>query len=177
MAPQTAATLTPGASDSMTIASFCSSLKRVCSTADRTAARPSAVLSTPFRRRGTLSSAGNTAAYFRASTGMKPGAPVDRNLAAVDQITPAAQAVLRELRRRGILPDCHSAPVQRLHMHRPERLDRLIALIFGQLGTGAPCDVCDARRARFRQGFAFCARILATSASAIARSQHVNVVL
>ena len=64
---------------------------------------------------------------------MKPGAPVDRNLAAVDQISPAAQAVLRELRRRGILPDCHAAPVQRLHMHRPERLDRLIALVFGQL--------------------------------------------
>jgi predicted deacylase len=43
---------------------------------------------------------------------MKPGAPVDRNLAAVDQISPAAQAMLRVLRHRGILSDCHAAPVQ-----------------------------------------------------------------
>jgi len=64
---------------------------------------------------------------------MKPGAPVDRNLAVVDQISPAAQAVLRELRRCGVLPDCHAAPVQRLDMHHPERLDRLVALVFGQL--------------------------------------------
>jgi hypothetical protein len=64
---------------------------------------------------------------------MKPGAPVDRNRSAVDQISPAAQAVLRELRRRSILPDCHAAPVQRLHMHRPERLDRLVAFVVGQL--------------------------------------------
>ena len=107
--------------------------------AEAASVRPPIVLR-PGRRRPcqlrfdgeVLSSAANTTAYFRAGAGMKPGAPVDRNRAAVDQISPAAQAVLRELRRRGILPDGHAAPVQRLHMHRPERLDRLVALVLRQ---------------------------------------------
>ena len=64
---------------------------------------------------------------------MKPRSPVNFDLATIDQISPAAQAGLRELRRGGIMGERHSAPVQRLHMHRPERLDRLVAFVFGQL--------------------------------------------
>lgn len=37
----------------------------------------------------------------------------------------------RQLHRRGVGAELHSAPVQRLGMHRPERLGRSIAYIRG----------------------------------------------
>ena len=83
--------------------------------------------------RWVLSSAANIAAYLRAGTGMKPRSPVNFHLATIDQISPAAQAELRDFRRRGVMRERHSAPVQRLHMHRPERLHSLVAFVRRQL--------------------------------------------
>lgn len=59
------------------------------------------------------------------------GAPVDRDLASVQPVTPFAQRVRRQLHCDGIGAETHSAPVQRLDMHRPERLGRPIAYIRG----------------------------------------------
>jgi hypothetical protein len=83
--------------------------------------------------RPVLSSAANIAAYLRAGTRMKPRSPVNFDLATVNQISPAAQAGLRQFRRRGIMRERHPAPVQRLHMHRPERLRCLVAFVRCQL--------------------------------------------
>ncbi|WP_244423243.1 hypothetical protein, partial [Bradyrhizobium sp. ORS 375] len=59
------------------------------------------------------------------------GAPVDRDLASFQPVAPFAQRVRRELHCDSIGTETHSAPVQRLDMHRPERLRRPIAYIRG----------------------------------------------
>ena len=88
--------------------------------------------------RPVLSSAANTAAYFRAGTRMKLRSPVNFDLAMIDQISLAAQAGLRDFRRRGVMRERHPVPVQRLHMHRPERLHRLVAFVRRQLEQSTP---------------------------------------
>jgi hypothetical protein len=79
-----------------------------------------------------LSSAANTAAYFRASAGMKMRAPVNLHFAAVEQITPAAQTDKGKIVSVGVMRGAQSAPVLRLDMHRPERLNGDRALRFAQ---------------------------------------------
>jgi hypothetical protein len=75
----------------------------------------------------------SASAYFWVGTGIKPRSPVNFDLATIDQIAPAALAGLREFRRRGIVREHHPAPIQRLHVHRPERLRRLVAFVRRQL--------------------------------------------
>src|SRR5579883_592656 len=70
-----------------------------------------------------LSSAASTAAYFRKGARMKPCAPVDCYLAGLQQIAPASQAGRRDTERRRIMSGSLAAPIQRLDMHRPERLN------------------------------------------------------
>jgi len=60
---------------------------------------------------------------------MKRRSPINFDLATVDQISPAAQAGLRDFRRRGIMRERHPAPVQRLHVHRPERMHSPVAFV------------------------------------------------
>ena len=50
-------------------------------------------------------------------------APVDLHLAVIEPVAPFAQTRRRKMQRGGILAHAHSAPVHRLHMHRPERLE------------------------------------------------------
>ena len=69
---------------------------------------------------------------------MKLRSPVNFDLATIDQISPAAQAGPREFRRRGVMRERHPAPVQRLHMHCPELLHRLVALVRRQLERSSP---------------------------------------
>ena len=64
----------------------------------------------------------------RVGAGMKLRSPVNFDLATVDQIAPAAQAELRGFRCRGIMRERHPAPVQRLHVHSPERLHSLVSV-------------------------------------------------
>ncbi len=59
------------------------------------------------------------------------GAPVDRDLAGGQSVAPFAQRMRPQLHRRGIGAELHSAPVQRLDMHRPERLGHPISHIRG----------------------------------------------
>ncbi|MGY4303361.1 hypothetical protein ACVIJ6_000604 [Bradyrhizobium sp. USDA 4369] len=59
------------------------------------------------------------------------GAPVDRDLASGQSVAPFAQRMRRQLHRCGIGAELHSAPVQRLDMHRPERLRRPITHVRG----------------------------------------------
>jgi hypothetical protein len=54
---------------------------------------------------------------------MKPCSPVDRDLFSVEQVTPASQAVRRDLQCSSVVGDSQAAPFQRLDMHCPERLD------------------------------------------------------
>jgi hypothetical protein len=58
---------------------------------------------------------------------MKIRAPVDCDLAGVQSVGPFAQRMRRQLHRGDMGAELHSAPVQRLDMHRPERLRSLIA--------------------------------------------------
>jgi len=69
---------------------------------------------------------------------MKVRSPINFDLATVDQISPAAQAGAREFRHRGKMRERHPAPIQRLHMHRPERLRRLVAFVRRQLERSSP---------------------------------------
>ncbi|SRR6266481_7993997 len=126
--------------------------------------------------RPVLSSAANLAAYLRAGTGMKPRSPVNFDLATVNQISPAAQAGLREFRRRGIMRERHPAPIQRLHMHRPERLRRLVAFVRRQLERSSPALSPTFFVLGFGKDFSVLRTDLAASASVMARSQRVNVV-
>ncbi len=64
---------------------------------------------------------------------MKVRSPINFDLATVDQISPAAQAGAREFRHRGKMRERHPAPVQRLHVHCPQRLRRLVAFVRRQL--------------------------------------------
>jgi hypothetical protein len=57
------------------------------------------------------------------------GALVDRDLSGVSPATPFAQRMRRQLHRRGVGPDAHSAPVHRLYMHRTERPAGTIACV------------------------------------------------
>ncbi len=59
------------------------------------------------------------------------GAPVDRDLAGGQSVAPFAQRMRRQLHRRSVGAELHSAPVQCLDMHRPECLGRPIAHIRG----------------------------------------------
>ncbi len=59
------------------------------------------------------------------------GAPVDRDLAGSQSVAPLAQRMRRQLHRGGTGAELHSAPVQRLDMHRPECLGRPIADVRG----------------------------------------------
>ena len=88
--------------------------------------------------RPVLSSAANIAAYLRTCTRMKSRSPVNFDLATIDQIAPAAQAGLRDFRRRGVMRERHPAPDQRLHMHRPERLHCLVTFVRRQLERSPP---------------------------------------
>jgi hypothetical protein len=63
---------------------------------------------------------------------MKQRSPVDYHLAIVQQIAPSQQAEARDAMRRGVLAHAHAAPIHRLDMHRPERLDGLASLVFRQ---------------------------------------------
>src|SRR5262249_2995636 len=58
----------------------------------------------------------------RAGAGMKMRPPVDRDLTVVEPGAPFAQGPGRQKQRVGVLARAHPAPVQRLHVHRPERL-------------------------------------------------------
>lgn len=58
---------------------------------------------------------------------VKMRAPVDCDLAGIQSVTPFAQRMRRQLHRSGVGTDAHSAPIHRLHMHRPERLCRAVA--------------------------------------------------
>ena len=49
--------------------------------------------------------------------------PVDRDLATIEPVAPSAQALRRKTQRGRVVAYAHPAPVQRLHVHRPERLD------------------------------------------------------
>jgi hypothetical protein len=60
---------------------------------------------------------------------MKMGAPVDFHFMLVQLVAPFAQGGWRQMQRSGVLAHAHPAPLHRLHMHRPERLQRAIALI------------------------------------------------
>jgi len=66
--------------------------------------------------------------------------PVDIHLAVVQPVAPFAQRSRRQTQRSGVLPHAHPAPVHRLDVHRPERLDRAIAHIRAHAKTkaGAP---------------------------------------
>lgn len=54
---------------------------------------------------------------------MKMRPPFDLHLAVVEPVAPLAQTRRRKKRRGRVVAHAHSAPVQGLHMHRPERLD------------------------------------------------------
>lgn len=54
-------------------------------------------------------------------------APVDRNLALVQSVSPFAQRIGRQKPRSRVFAHTHSAPVHRFHVHRPERLHGAIA--------------------------------------------------
>ena len=66
--------------------------------------------------------------------------PVDIHLAVVQPVTPFAQRGRRQTQGGGVLPHAHPAPVRRLDVHRPERLDRAIAHVGAHAETkaGAP---------------------------------------
>ncbi len=53
--------------------------------------------------------------------------PVDFNFAVIQPVTPCAQRVRRQGQRRCIFAYAHSAPVHRLDMHCPERLQAAMA--------------------------------------------------
>jgi len=55
--------------------------------------------------------------------------PVDFERALVEPVPPLAQRVLRRPQRRSIFAHTHSAPVYRLDVHRPERLQGVIACV------------------------------------------------
>src|SRR5260221_6571767 len=55
---------------------------------------------------------------------MKMGSPIDLHRAVIKAVAPFPQARRRELQSGVILANAHPAPVHRLHMHRPERLNR-----------------------------------------------------
>lgn len=59
-------------------------------------------------------------------------APVACDLAGIQSVTPFAQRMRRQLHRSGVGTDARSAPIHRLHMHRPERLYRV------SCGCGCP---------------------------------------
>ncbi|UCI16730.1 hypothetical protein FJ970_16255 [Mesorhizobium sp. B2-1-8] len=62
---------------------------------------------------------------------MKMRPPVDFDLTLIQSVTPYAQARRRKMQRRGIFANTHAAPVHRLDMHRPVRLDSTVAHIRG----------------------------------------------
>ena len=66
--------------------------------------------------------------------------PVDIHLAVVQPVAPFAQRGRRQMQGGGVLPHAHPAPVHRLDVHRPERLDRAIAHVRAHAETkaGAP---------------------------------------
>jgi hypothetical protein len=76
-----------------------------------------------------VSSAASTTAYRRTDTRMKPRTPVDLQGCRIQASAPRAQAVHRDVVCYGVIFGTHAAPVQRLDVHRPERLDRLVALV------------------------------------------------
>ncbi len=55
--------------------------------------------------------------------------PVDFHLAVVQPVAPFAQRSRRQMQNGGVFAHAHPAPVHRLDMHRPERLEGAIALI------------------------------------------------
>src|SRR5215469_1973788 len=62
---------------------------------------------------------------------MKTRAPVDLQRICVQPGAPSAQAVDRDVVCCSVIFGAHATPVQRFDMHRPERLDRLVALAPG----------------------------------------------
>ena len=66
--------------------------------------------------------------------------PVYIHLAVVQPVAPFAQIGRRQMQGGGVLPHAHPAPVHRLDVHRPERLDRAIAHVGAHAETkaGAP---------------------------------------
>ena len=69
----------------------------------------------------------STSANDGAGGGVKMRTPVDFSLAIVQPVAPSAQRVGRQRLGGSVFAYAHSAPVHRLHMHRPERLDGTIA--------------------------------------------------
>jgi hypothetical protein len=63
---------------------------------------------------------------------MKTRAPVDLQRICVQPGAPSAQAVDRDVVCCSVIFGTHATPVQRFDMHRPERLDRLVALVPGR---------------------------------------------
>src|SRR5260370_6878337 len=76
-----------------------------------------------------LSTIASTSAYGLADTRMKPPTPVDLQGRRIQSRAPRAQAVDRDVVYCGVIFGTPSTPVQRLDMHRPERLDRLVPLV------------------------------------------------
>jgi len=65
--------------------------------------------------------------------------PVDVRLAVVQPVAPFAQRGRRQMQGGGIRPHAHPAPIHRLDVHRPERLDRAIAHVrAAETKAGAP---------------------------------------
>ena len=66
--------------------------------------------------------------------------PVDVHLAVVQPVAPFTQRGGRQMQCGGVLPHAHPAPVHRLDVHRPERLERAIAHVRAHAETkaGAP---------------------------------------
>ena len=136
----TAETLFPGCSHSSTMASF-SSLVKLRRLTRPSRAESAAVASVKSRSTtDSLAALLALSAYLRAGTRMKLCSPINFDLATVDQISPAAR-------------ERHPAPVQRLHMHCPERLHSLVAFVRRQLERSSPALPPTLVVLGFRQGF------------------------
>src|SRR5262245_15503811 len=78
-----------------------------------------------------LSSAACITAYRHGDTGMKTRPPVDLQRIRIQPSAPSAQGIDRDVVCCGVIFGAHATPVQRLDVHCPERLDRLVALVPG----------------------------------------------
>jgi hypothetical protein len=83
-----------------------------------------------FGRRS-LSTIASISAYGQPDTRMQARSPVDLQRIGIESSAPGAQAVDRDVVCLGVRLGGQSAPVQRLDMHRPERLDGLVMSVLG----------------------------------------------
>jgi len=82
-----------------------------------------------FRRRS-LSTTASISAYGQPHTRMQARTPVDLQRIGIESSAPGAQAVDRDAVCLSVRLGGQAAPVQRLNMHRPERLDgRVVSVL------------------------------------------------